>query len=480
MDGFTEMNAELRRIFRGEQAYGDGPAADQARRFRMEKLLPFVIEQAKKNSTLPDRQVDLLVSLSGFSPETTILACKILEPKRLMTIGSDETRDSVDVIQEVLGYRASQLDMRYVDPTDPLHLYRHIQDAADNARPASGGERPYVMIDITGGKKVMSASAALAASQLDLPMCYIESKFDPEMRQAVPGTETLLIVPNPTSLFADREMDAAGVAFRIGNYAEAQYRYKKVADNGYRPVKARFFRDLSDLYQAWCDLDFEVLPERVCTMRARLEDASYTPVRSLAQRISKQVDFVEDLVEKREGWPLLLNFYLLGKHYQRLSRHDFAALLYYRTLEYGLALRLEKHAPGFSCRRPDYSLLADDVSGLAERFSSAASKVTGHSVTGLPARVGLIDAAVLLRTLDENAAKFGVGNDKAISNLRLRAEARNSSVLAHGTDCVTAGLCEDLGGRALNVLRALWTLENAERRERLDSRIATLQFVGEL
>jgi hypothetical protein len=90
-------------------------------------------------------------------------------------------------MQEKLGGRLplSQFEPRYCDPVDPLEIYEIVKKAV---LPRQPDERPRkAIIDITGGKKVMSAGAALAASQLDLQMCYIDSDFDPEMRQARPG-----------------------------------------------------------------------------------------------------------------------------------------------------------------------------------------------------------------------------------------------------------------------------------------------------
>ena len=54
-----------------------------------------------------------------------------------------------------------------VDAADPIDIYekirRHVRDQ----------EVDHAVMDVTGGKKVMSASAALAASELGIPLCYI-------------------------------------------------------------------------------------------------------------------------------------------------------------------------------------------------------------------------------------------------------------------------------------------------------------------
>jgi CRISPR-associated protein (TIGR02710 family) len=473
------MNARLRRIFRGEEKYGDGPAADQARRYRLTELLPATVEQAKRNSAdVPRGPVDLLVSLSGFSPETTILAFELLQPRRLMIIGSDSTRASVDVINEALRLPLSRLDMRYGDPTDPLKIYQFVLEAAQGAPSAGDGGRPRIIIDITGGKKVMSASAALAAAQLDLPLCYIDGKFDPELRQSEPGTERLVILPNPTALFGDREVDSALVAFRHGVYAAARDRFAEVAEAAYEPARARFLRDLSEVYQAWCDLDFAALGSGVAAMRHRLADPSHRVPAPLVHRLQEQLDFLDTLAAQPDGPPLLLNFYLLGEHYRRLGRHDFAALLYYRTIESGFALRLASIAPGFSCSQPDYALLHDDPAELAARYQVAARAIHGGEVAGLPFRIGLLDAALLLHVREDEILKLlGITKDKALLHLSGLIRARNQSVLAHGTESVTPELSRVLGNFALRCVRAFWSLEYGG--QSVDDRIATLRFVVE-
>jgi CRISPR-associated protein (TIGR02710 family) len=459
---------------------GDGiPASDDCQVAPDLPLLPATVAQAVSNSSDVLREpVDLLVSLSGFSPETTILAFELLRPKRLMIVGSEATRDSVDVIHETLKLPLSRLYVEDCDPTDPMGIYQAVQKAATMAPRGDGPAR--VIIDITGGKKVMSASAALAAAQLDLPLCYIDGRFDPELRQSMPGTERLVIVPNPTALFGDRELESALVAFRHGAYAAAQARFTEVAEVAYEPARARFLRDLSGVYAAWCDLDFTLLASQVVAMHTRLSDAGHRAPAALVGRLREQLRFADSLVElhrtEREGPPLLLNFYLLGLHYQRLGRRDFAALLFYRTLESGFTQRLARIAPGFVGKAPDYALLPIDRDELNARYTAVASVVHNREVTALPYDIGLMDAALLLHVLaDPMVAEVGLTNPKALAHLKGMVNSRNDSVLAHGIRSVERKACEKLENFALRGLRAFWKLEYGE--ESVDERIATLKFV---
>lgn len=106
----------------------------------------------------------------------------------------------------------------------------------------------------------MSVSTALAASQLDLKLCYIDSEFDPEMRQAIPGTEKLCILSNPTVLFGDRDMGAATQMFKSGSYLGAAERFGELSGRVSAPARARYLCDLAALYQSWCDMDDAAMP----------------------------------------------------------------------------------------------------------------------------------------------------------------------------------------------------------------------------
>ena len=357
MATLEQKRAKMRRIFRGLEAYGEGTAAEQANRYRLTEMYADVVAAAKANSADVHRPaVDLLVSLSGFSPETTLLAYELIQPPRLLVISSDNTRPQVDMIHKKIGDRLefSQFMHEYVDPVNPIDIYELVKKAVRPVRPSDPPLR--AIIDITGGKKVMSASAALAASQLDLKLCYIDSEFDPEMRQAIPGTERLCILSNPTVLFGDKDMDAAVQMFKSGDYPGAKERFAELSDRVSEPARARYLCDLAAFYQSWCDLDSENLPGKVEQVKIRIADPRSGVRPETARRLGEQLTFVSALVAK-DSSAQLLNSYLLGEHYFRLGRNDFAALLYYRTIEKSLAERLRRGYQGFNASKPEYWLL---------------------------------------------------------------------------------------------------------------------------
>jgi CRISPR-associated protein (Cas_Cas02710). len=181
----------------------------------------------------------------------------------------------------------------------------------------------------------------------------------------------------------------------------------------------------------------------------------------------------------RDRSALLLNFFLLGEYYQRFNRYDFAALLYYRTIEESLSERLRRGYGGFDLEHPDYALLSPDLEDLTTRYQAACNKVFGGDrQAALPWQVALVDALVLLHVLNDELLRLAKINGLGgIGHVRGLVKGRNRSVLAHGDESVTVGQCRDLRARALLNLRAFWALHHAG--EDVEERIETLRFVDE-
>ena len=462
METFEDQIDCMRRIFRGEETYGEGTPSEQATAYRFGVMLPEVIRRAQRNSATAGKpRVDLLVSLSGFSPATTILAYELLRPSQLFVISSEGTDRSIDVIHDyVVGtgrLPARHFNHEICDGTDPLAIYKEVKKrvAPDraSARPASA------IIDITGGKKVMSAAAALVAWRLNLRLCYVDSRYDPEMRQPVPGTERLLIVDNPATLFREDETQAALETFRSGAFATAQERFARLAESLPEPGHARFLRDLSGLYQAYSDFDLENLQAWVDRTRRSLEDPQSKVSGVSATRVRRQLGYLEDLAGRGEFIRFLPNFFVLGQHYRGLRRLDFAALLYYRTAEGCFQERLRLGYSGFDCGRPDYDRLAMPEEQMLAAFNLVRTKLGMSAAISLPQKVGFLDAAIILHTLEDAMLRqVKITDIRGLSHLAKLTEARNKSLLAHGQQRVAAEQCSKLEGQAFQILRALWEL----------------------
>ncbi len=458
---FDQRAARMQRIQRGEESYGEGSATLQATAFYVDRLLSEAAQRARSTSQLPTRQVDLLISVCGFAATPTLLTYELLKPRRLLVLRSQDAADSVNLIGRYL-IGGGRLDFEAfqhetVDPSDPLDMYGKIAKWLD------GRDGRYAVIDITGGRKVMSAAAALAAWQLDLGLAYVENRFDVVTRQPLPGQDRLIMLDNPTALFGEQEMAKALEAFRSGAFEAARERYADICDRVLTPGRARLMRELAELYRAWCDLDLVALPDGVARVRASLDPVRREVTAATTETIEGQLRFAARLAD---GDPaaLVVSFYVLGRHYQRLGRHDFAALLFYRTIEACLTGRLRLRYAGFDPEDCDYTLLGE-VAPVRARYAGVCRLLDPPAGTSLPGRMTLFAAAVVLTSEGDDLARHAGFIDAAgqvdaarLAELRRRTRARNKSVLAHGTQTISADHTESLRAEAERLLGGYWSL----------------------
>jgi hypothetical protein len=445
---FAARVEKMRRIERGDDQYGDGSPALQATAYYLDHLLSDAVGRARAASDLPKRKVDVLISLCGFAATPTVITYELLRPRRLVVITSRDAPDSVDLIgQRLVGPdRLRFQDFRHVpvNASDPLDMYENI------ARELAGRDGRHAVIDITGGRKVMSAAAALAAWQLNLGLTYIENQFDPVTRQLKHGELRLIALDNPTTVFGEQELARALEMFRSGAFEAARRRYDEIADRIATPGKARLMRALAELYRTWCDLDLAALPAAVNAVEGSLRQGRREVAASTAATVERQLAFARRLGDG-DRTAFVVCFYVLGLHYQRLGRHDFAALLFYRTIEACLTTRLINRYPGFDPDHCDWSLLGEPDS-IRTSYAAVARSLQPSAPT-------LFAAAILLVSLDDEVARHtGLVEVERLHELRERTWARNKSVLAHGTEPISGVHTESLRVEATGLLSAYWML----------------------
>jgi CRISPR-associated protein (TIGR02710 family) len=454
---------QMRRISEGLEPYRGGSTYEQATHYYLDHLADACAERARQHLPLErPREVDLLICMTGLSPRPVVLAFKILQPKRLVLITSDDAHESVNIVHDyvVMGgaLRGADFSARPCVSTDPLSIYRIVREEVDIVARRTGGPIT-AYIDITGGRKVMGASAALAAWQLNLGLSYIDGDYDGTLRQALPGSDRILLLDNPTSIFGEQEMEIAEQAFASGNFEVARSRFDNLVDRLVQPARPRFMGALSALYRAWFDLDLDALPGAINRVRAALGLVRRELSEATIRTVYSQLAYLDELAAGNRR-ALLLTFSLLDDHYRHVGRHDFAALFSYRTIEHCLSAHLEQRYGGFGCNSPDWSLLASDRSVLQRAYEQCVNTVRGTQVSrSLPSRVGPFAAAVLLKILaDPLAGLAGLDSDDGLRELESLARARNDSVLAHGESFITRDQSAALNLKAQQVLQGYWRL----------------------
>ena len=167
--------------------------AKEAKDFYYENLFETVIERFEKNNqhVISGSSVDVLISILGFSPEPIVLGAKLLKPKIHIIIhdaGVSLNEENNRIVSKYLE------KYKFVELNDETFacLYDTLKEQL-SITPAQ-----HCAINITGGKKSMSASAGIFARDFFCDLIYVDyNKYDPSTRRPEPGSEFLNLVYSP-------------------------------------------------------------------------------------------------------------------------------------------------------------------------------------------------------------------------------------------------------------------------------------------
>lgn len=137
-----------------------------------------------------------LCSLVGSSPQTTLLLSALIKPKEIVLIeskdrtGADFARDLVELL-EATGFPGDAIRRVAVDAHMPLKVYRAVKNALEEC------QHP-VFLDITGGKKTMSAGAFAAGAECGgyTRTIYLDGQYRAVLGVPTPGTESVEVMVN--------------------------------------------------------------------------------------------------------------------------------------------------------------------------------------------------------------------------------------------------------------------------------------------
>ncbi|MGZ5440290.1 MAG: hypothetical protein ACXW4P_04090 [Thermoanaerobaculia bacterium] len=409
--------------------------SDRALQFYFEHILPTVVhhlEHLPEHATLRARGCSILVSTMGFSPETTVIAASVFRPRRLIVIATEMNESVLDMAIHFLErhgiMKFAAVRVEDVDPTNTKQIYdsirRHIPVGHDGSP----------IMDVTGGKKIMSATAAVAAWELRIPLCYVEGPYSRTLRRPMPGTERIILLTNPSQEQARMLRDRALQWYERGSMPMAIDAFRESRDaQTEAPHLDELALQLARCESALMDLDFEALGEQVESLDKLLARPSMQP-------------FTQDLplvpharaLRRAAGGDhlaLLATFRQLVTRYCAQGRFDFASLLAYRTLEELVEIGLSRvsRTGVFDMSDPDLALLTGDVSALRQRYADLAAEL-GHNHEEIPGKVTFLAGLMLLGLTTDLASRLRSVPDlaKTLRHASGLAAMRNHSVLAHG------------------------------------------------
>jgi CRISPR-associated protein (Cas_Cas02710) len=162
---------------------------DKAQEIYFEKLFASVIDvfKASNEHLLPKGGV--LFSILGYSPEPIILTAKAIEPDVQVIFTTNKKNEGADYLEKYLG---SDYETVYLQEDNFDQIYKALKEQLI-LNPTS-----QIVLDITGGKKSMVASAAIFGKDYGCKILYVDFKeYIKDLRKPLPGSEILNIVYDP-------------------------------------------------------------------------------------------------------------------------------------------------------------------------------------------------------------------------------------------------------------------------------------------
>lgn len=139
-----------------------------------------------------DKQIDVLFSILGCTPEPIILAARALRPKRHIIFhdkGVTNHEDNLRFLPKFLPDGFEKIEL-------PDDSFKTIYSVLKQQMALNAG-RNYT-VNVTGGKKSMVAAASIFARDYNSSVIYVDyEKYDSNLRRPLPGGEFLNIVYSP-------------------------------------------------------------------------------------------------------------------------------------------------------------------------------------------------------------------------------------------------------------------------------------------
>lgn len=382
-----------------------------------------------------------LISVLGFSWQPVALMAAWAQPKRVLVLGTQESlsikvdgEGVLSLVSRVSGVPRDNLEPVRVGDPGESDIYRAVRDFLRH----SGIPPRQIFVDPTGGKKSMSASAALAGFLAGAPLVYVDyARYHGPNRIPVAGTEFPRLLTNPLEVLGDLELRDIFAAFNRSDFSEAKNLADRLASRLYEPREAGCLSLLAEGYGAWDRFDFKRASEALREAQRQL-DAFATQgrwnwagvVRETLERNLKALDVLKETREKPEriddGCPLLVWYLAAAGRLLQASKPSLALLLIYAAVERYVDLCLWTEF-GLDDEKPDYSLVENLIN--REQYDKAGRVLfdARYKARDLEGPLMLMNGAQLLAVLNPNRLSM---ND--LGRLKGLSAARNKCEYEHG------------------------------------------------
>ena len=179
------------------QDTGNPATHDEAKKFYAEKIMPQLLVHLKDTDIVGKQLrenggVDTLFSVLGMTPAPIVITQHLLQPKNHVIFYDKNIKVKDD---KILAHLDSNPTYVMFEDESFGTIYETMKEMLIVSE---GGN---MVIDITGGKKSMTAAASIFEKDFDLSIVYVDmstpGSYIPAIHQTRPGSERLNLVYSP-------------------------------------------------------------------------------------------------------------------------------------------------------------------------------------------------------------------------------------------------------------------------------------------
>jgi CRISPR-associated protein (TIGR02710 family) len=382
---------------------------------------------SKVQDTFLDRnnfseECDWLILPSGLEASYYILLIKVVKPKKVYFLGTNEFKETfINRIIELSGLKPSQYIIDIID-----YKEMDVSDVYDKIRSKLElflGKK--VLIDLTRGKRILSVGAGIVGSFFGFDLVYIDEDWVDDIKRGLPGTEKLVFVKNPFDVFGDLELKEARHFFDHYNYGAALSLYKRIKQKIIDPRYVEIEELLAEAYMHWNSFNFKAALSKMELALSKSRQYNLRSPPNIKDNISALKIMAEssDLQIKDSdnfNVHIIVDLYTNALRKAETGVFEDAISRLYRVLELISQYRLKNYA-------------IDTASPQIKKYESsykAATKELYGFEKELPLEIGLKDGYILLFTLQDFVLDgYSLDDLKRMFGV---IRARDMSIIAHG------------------------------------------------
>jgi CRISPR-associated protein (TIGR02710 family) len=298
-------------------------------------------------------------------------------------------------------------------------------------------EHKKVLVDLSRGKRVLTAAAGVMASFNRYDLAYIDEDWEDAFKRGLPGSEKLLKVKNPFDVFGDLEDKYAVFLFNLHSYNAAASLYKSLCEKVYDPRKFEVKRMIAEAYDHWDAFNYivalkilEKAFEKIDQYQLseyRQQIAKNNKVLKLLTKFRQRGENRESLQNEKLILHILIDIFLNAERRFSTNRCEDGIARLYRICELVSQHRLSKY--GVNTAKPDYS----HIKITNEEYRKTTKKIYGYE-RDLPPEI-LKDGHMILFLLKDEIWK-----NSSIADLKKLFDyirVRDFSIIAHGFEILS-------------------------------------------